>query len=458
MSDDLNYAVYSIDLNGENKPRLEHVYSIELEAVRAAEVLCGIYDKGMKVKSHYETKTSPITDEDIVVDVVTGYRGDNQLAYQCDIIPINENIIIFGYADIGRNLKRYLEKEALNWNIVYCDNSSQKQGEQSNGDKVYSVEDVVQRFPHGLFRIASLYHAKQMKEQLIALNVNEKQIIVELPDEIMSKARRKEEDFRCNPRDRFRFEININKHCNLKCKGCDHFAPVAKEDFMDLGVFENDLARLSDLFEKKAWQIHLLGGEPLLNPAIIHYMEITRKYFPEAEVFIDTNGILLAGMPEYFWQKCKQLKVGIMPTKYPVDVDYDALGELAHSYGVEYKYLGSSEAGRTLWHFPLDLEGKQNLEESFMNCRNANQCLTLESGRLYTCSIAPNIKAFNEYFHQHIDLTDEDGIDIYQAESAAEILETMANPMPFCRYCDVKHRSYDHPWEVSKKNIKEWTR
>lgn len=454
MSDDLYYSVYSIVLNGKNKSRLEHIYPNELEAIKAVEALCEKNNTQNGVGVHYKMKTSHIKDKN--VQMVTGYALDNQPVFQYNIVPINQNIIIFGYANIGMDLKHYLERDAPNWKVVYCDNSKNKQ--EVKGDMVYSVEEAVERFPHGLFLIASLYHADQMKQQLIALNVNKEQIIVELPDEIISEARRKEMALRCNPRDKFRFEININKHCNLKCKGCDHFAPVAKEDFMDLGVFERDLARLSNLFMKKAWQIHLLGGEPLLNHNIIRYMELTRQYFPKAEVFIDTNGILLDQMPEAFWKKCKKLMVGIMSTKYPIDIDYDVLGELAHNYGVEYKYLGSSEAGRTLWHYPLDLEGKQDPEESFINCRNANGCITLESGRLYTCSVAPNIKAFNEYFHQHVDLTDEDGIDIYQAKSAEEILQAMAKPMPFCRYCDVKHRSYDHPWEVSKKSIKEWTR
>lgn len=76
---------------------------------------------------------------------------------------------------------------------------------------------------------------------------------------------------------------------------------------------------------------------------------------------------------------------------------------------------------------------------------------------LRICSIAPNIKAFNEYLNLHLDLTEDDGIDIYSAKSGDEVLEAMARPMPFCRYCDVKNRTYDHPWQTSKKDIKEWT-
>ena len=36
-----------------------------------------------------------------------------------------------------------------------------------------------------------------------------------------------------------------------------------------------------------------------------------------------------------------------------------------------------------------------------------------------------------------------------------EILEFLAKPIPFCRYCKVRERK-QQLWEVSKKDIKEW--
>ena len=325
------------------------------------------------------------------------------------------------------------------------------------GNSVLSVPEAVAQYPDAMFYTASLYHYEQMKAQLISLGVAESQIITDLPEEIVQAEKEAERRRRIGKRENLRFEVNINKHCNLNCKGCDHFAPLSSEDCMDLETYERDMRRMAELFHGEAWQVQLLGGEPLLNPNLMSYAQIARECFPHAEIWIDTNGTLLKRQLEDFWDACKKYRLGIMPTKYPVAVDYDELQRMAEVHGVPYQYLGSSESGRTLWHFPLDLTGSQDMRDSFLNCRNANQCLTLENGRLYTCSIAPNIKAFNDYFGKHLDLTEEDGIDIYNAKSGDEVLEVMARPMPFCRYCDVKHRTYDHPWEVSKKDIKEWT-
>ncbi len=365
------------------------------------------------------------------------------------------NFVIVGFSNIGRILEEYILKNEKYLQISFCDNSTEKQADGER--RVFSVQDAVKQHPDAFFLTASLYHHEQMKEQLISFGVAESQIVTDLPEEIVQAAQAAERQRRTKKRETLRFEVNINKHCNLNCKGCDHFAPLSKVDCMDLTIFERDMKRMAELFHGEAWQIHLLGGEPLLNPNLLRYMKIARTYFPQAEIWIDTNGTLLQRMTEDFWQMCSECHIGIMPTKYPVAVDYNELKQIAIERGIPYQYLGSSESGRTLWHYPLDLKGRQNKNESFLNCSNANQCLTLENGRLYTCSIAPNIKAFNEYFNQHLDLTEADGIDIYQATSGAEVLEAMARPMPFCRYCDVKHRTYDHPWEISKKNIQEWT-
>ena len=64
------------------------------------------------------------------------------------------------------------------------------------------------------------------------------------------------------------FEYHLADHCNLNCKGCDHFSPIAETKLTEFTQFKKDINRMSELFEKKAKSIHILGGEPLLNPEI----------------------------------------------------------------------------------------------------------------------------------------------------------------------------------------------
>lgn len=51
---------------------------------------------------------------------------------------------------------------------------------------------------------------------------------------------------------------------------------------------------------------------------------------------------------------------------------------------------------------------------------------------------------------------DSDFIDIYKAKDYTEILQFLAKPIPFCRYCNVaKWRSIGE-WKTSKKEIGEY--
>ena len=365
-------------------------------------------------------------------------------------------LVIFGYASLGMRIYECKLKEYPRRTVIFCDNSSQKQGNHE-GIKVISLQEAVRDYGEAVYMVASLRHGKQMYQQLLEAGIPSEHIIVELPGNIVGEELAKEQKQRLVPLESIHIEVNINKDCNLNCRGCDHFAPVAEADTLELDVFEQDMKRLSEVMAGHIHRIILLGGEPLLNEHLLDYVRIVRQCMSETEVFIATNGTLLAKMSDKFWETLKDNNTGLMVTKYPVKLDYEALRKIAERKGVAWEYLGSSESGRSLWHFPLDLTGSQNPMESFVHCVNANHCHTLERGSLYTCSIAPNIKAFNKYFGRNVPLTEEDGIDIYKAESAKEILAFLAKPINFCRYCNVKRRTYDHGWEVSRKEIEEWT-
>lgn len=373
-------------------------------------------------------------------------------------LPENSRLTIFGFADVGKHLAAALHAVRTDMVIDFCDNNSTRQGMQPEG-LVLSVKDAAGELSgNHFYAIASLWHDKQMRKQLLSLGVPETAIMDALPDEILQEEHQREVHSRTTKKTSYHIECNIDKHCNLNCKGCDHFAPVAEQEFLSLTAFARDMKEIQRLYaDKEGGEFHLLGGEPTLHPDIIEFIRITREALPQAKLVVDTNGTLLRRMPESFYAACRQYDVTISVTRYPIKLDYDALGKWIRAQGVVYEYLGSSEGGRTLWKFPLDFTGSQDPSEMFRLCRNANTCWTLEKGRLYTCSIGPNMPVFEQRFHKGIKLTDADGIDIYKAKDADEIAAYLAHPMPCCRYCDVKHRTYDHAWEVSSQSINEWS-
>ena len=63
-------------------------------------------------------------------------------------------------------------------------------------------------------------------------------------------------------------DIHVVDHCNLRCAGCLHFAPLATEHFIDLAAYDRDLEMLAAVEGIEGYFdcICLMGGEPLLHP------------------------------------------------------------------------------------------------------------------------------------------------------------------------------------------------
>lgn len=104
----------------------------------------------------------------------------------------------------------------------------------------------------------------------------------------------------------------------------------------------------------------------------------------------------------------------------------------------------------------LDIEGKQDIFKSFIHCGEANNCIKLKDGRLFTCTRPAAVYKFNQFFGKNLEVVDEDFIDIYKAESKDEILRKLSSPIPFCRYCNVLGERRAMEWGRTSKNIEEW--
>ncbi len=255
---------------------------------------------------------------------------------------------------------------------------------------------------------------------------------------------------------KIQFEIHLTDHCNLNCQMCDHFSPLAEEYYLDLQDFQKQMERLSFLFHKEAQFIRLLGGEPLLHPDVVSFFPITRACFPETDIKLYTNGLLLPAQTDAFWEACTKYNIIIVITKYPVKFDYDKLQKTLEEKKIPF-YYENPEPIKSSWHFPLDLNGTQNETISFKLCQMAGKCIFLKDNILYPCTVPGNIVHFNRYFGTGIPLSEQDGINIFETDSADEILDFLCTPIPFCKYCDTIHRRKGLEWKRTQKDIKEWT-
>lgn len=259
------------------------------------------------------------------------------------------------------------------------------------------------------------------------------------------------------PRKTLQFEVHLTDHCNLNCSGCSHFSPIAEEHFIDCDSFERDCKRIYELTKGHVEKIHLMGGEPLLHPDCINIINIAGKYFNSNQIEIVTNGILLPNQNHEFWECCKTNKVTIIITNYPIKRDDDTIRKITQEYNIDLEYWPVDNSIKTFDRIPIDLNGNQDREESFRDCRTKNLCIQLKDGKLYTCHTAAYMEYFNTCFEQTITASEHDYIDIYKVKNVREILVFLSKSIPFCKYCNTKNRTDGIKWGISMKKIEEWT-
>lgn len=364
-------------------------------------------------------------------------------------------VIIVGAGDIGKYLYQLLKEKYPNNTILICDNSHKKQGKVENY-QIYSVEQMVMLFPKGLYLISSSIHEITIKTQLVDLGVSEKNIMLGITVEAQTYLSEKKRTIKFSQLNKIQFEVDITSHCNLNCKCCSQFSSIADEEYIDLEKMKQDFKRLGEIFNGEASRIYLIGGEPLLHPKIKECMKIARAYFQKGKISVFTNGLLLLKQDKGFWDICKENNISIIVTKYPISIDYKKIVEKVKEEKIEIIFFGESEDFKYMTNLGLDIEGKQDINRSFSNCGEANNCIKLKDGKLFTCTRPAAIYKFNKFFGENLEVTEKDYIDIYKEKSKEDILKKLANPIPFCRYCNILGERKAMKWGQTEKKIEEW--
>ncbi|CAH2031350.1 hypothetical protein [Trichlorobacter ammonificans] len=243
-------------------------------------------------------------------------------------------------------------------------------------------------------------------------------------------------------------ELHLADHCNLGCKSCGHFSPIATPTFADIDQYQLDMKRLRKLF-RNITTIRLLGGEPLLHPQPDSFIAIARETFPLANIRVVTNGILLSKASDRFWTTCRETKTAIDLTVYPpLRSQLAGLKTLCALKGVS---LNPSE----VTHFSafMNLHGTSDEREAFLYCRSIGSCPFLRNGHLYPCGIPALIHHFNKHFDYHI--PSDKGIDIHASFlSGRKVLELLGRPISSCKYCTSENVEF--PWSTCGKGPEEW--
>ena len=243
-------------------------------------------------------------------------------------------------------------------------------------------------------------------------------------------------------------EFHLTDHCNLDCKGCSHYSPLAPPHYADLHQYEMDMQRLKQLFTNIK-KIRLMGGEPLLHENPTSFITVTRAAFPKADIRFVTNGILLPKASAEFWNVCRSTNTTIDISVYPPLKHAEDLRTLCKSKHVNLNMSKVIETF-TAWHNP---KGDSDKQKSFNICRSKNFCPNLKEGRIYTCYMTAYIHYFNNISDYQIEA--DKGINIHsQIMFGSWILKQLNKPIETCRWCSYDHAPFS--WSISNKTPDDW--
>ena len=230
--------------------------------------------------------------------------------------------------------------------------------------------------------------------------------------------------------------MHLADHCNLGCKGCSHFSPFADKVLADIDQYTKDIRQLRRLVTNIR-KIRLLGGEPLLHPNIAAFITTTRKYFPDSDIQVVSNGILLSTMKEEFWQACQQAKVtvelSIAPPFYEKQEMWTAMVKSHKLRVIAFRKKDFNDF--------IDVKGSSEEKENFKQCRKrmaielgTSILPMLKEGKIYNCFIPAYIHYFNKKYAANI--PNVEFINIHDPHvDGWDILKQIDTSTQTCKYC-----------------------
>lgn len=229
---------------------------------------------------------------------------------------------------------------------------------------------------------------------------------------------------------KYSLNILLTNQCNLNCISCDHYCGLHDNKwFISLEDLENNLIQAKK-FLHNLHNIILIGGEPFLHPNIKEICILIRKYFPDIECSIGTNGIKLFSTNyadiEFITH---QLNIDINISIYPIFLkQYDKLFNDLSQKKIPYSYQCSKVVFTKV---TLDPAGKQQQQNSLDCMKVAHDFIfTLYKNKIYNCCISCCFDAFN-----FIEIENVDYINLSDIKNEQELFFLFNKKQSICKYC-----------------------
>lgn len=258
---------------------------------------------------------------------------------------------------------------------------------------------------------------------------------------------------------KYHLDIHVAEHCNLNCKGCTHFSPLAEEEFCDVEILKKSLTRLAPYY-KVFEAIQLLGGEPLLNPELWKILKVTRQIFPLSKINLFTNGVLFQNKDfnkKIDWECLKENDITIRITQYPINLNLYCITNLCNQHGVKIEYCNNlnkhSWLKFLLYKNSNHIKAYKHKYLKLSKC-STYHCIQLVDDKLFPCPHSAYSRHLSKYFNLGWKSAPSDYLEVSNIKSIRDIRKFMITSKPFCTHCAQGYEP--SKWKTTSKKRDEW--
>lgn len=359
-------------------------------------------------------------------------------------------IAIYGCADSGMRIVEELKKKEDVEQVLFIDNNVKLIGTKVEDIEVVSLYSFISMYQQNMVTQIiipsySISTIRTMKNDLRKNGVRPEDVLIVDTEKFIKKLKTIPK-FKMYSYDKLPYlqyvSFEASEICNMNCKRCDHFSNLKDENNCEnIAEFEENVKLLASKIESIG-TFSFLGGEPLLNDELDKFLFVVKRYFPETQIIILTNGILLKQMTDKLIQAIKDTNTLVKMTLYPpLKGKIDELVDFMRKKEIGFEI---SKVVDEFWT-QINIEGNTNAVKMLNRCVNSD-CVLFKRGKLSKCPITMNSEVFNKYFNEKIP---QDIIDL-KCSSVEDISKYLFNPISTCAYCGYENY-FD--WEQTKGKV-----
>lgn len=263
----------------------------------------------------------------------------------------------------------------------------------------------------------------------------------------------------------FQLYIISTFKCNLKCKGCHVFSNLQNNEMYDLQTFKRDINVLKSIGITPRTGL-VFGGEPLLNKDCLDICDYFSQLYPNVDLGIATNGILLRNKEILKRANKYIILLSLYNTKYKDEILNLKINKIMHlpSYFDHYKNDYTTlnhENYLKVNNFVLPILNLHNPKTAYFNCCSLG--MVMFKSKIYRCPTSANVKTLAKTFNLAIPIEDE-YLKIDENLKYEDVINFLKTPCKFCKYCfqldcnSKNNKKYEISWTTNPPEISDYVR